>query len=90
MNRPIAKLNSCRPEALSEVSAGLHRLPGASNFENPSTKMTAIKKTVENMPTRDAYESNDSGRKTVGMKLERKTRQRKSQWTDINVHKKAK
>ena len=47
MNRPIAKPNSCRPEALSEVSAGLNRPPGASNFENPSTKMTEIKKTFE-------------------------------------------
>jgi hypothetical protein len=90
MNRPIAKPNSCRPEALSEVSAGLHRLPGASNFENPSTKMTATKKTVETMPTRDAYERNDNGRKTVGVRLERKTHERKSQRTDTNVHKKAK
>jgi hypothetical protein len=74
MKRPNAKPSSCTLETPSEVSAGLHRLPGASNFENPSTKITATKKTVETMPTRDVYERKDSGRNTVGVRLERNTR----------------
>ncbi len=74
MNRPNAKPSPCGLEMPNEVSAGLHRLPGASNFENPSTKITATKKTVETMPTREAYERKDSGRKAAGVRLERKAR----------------
>ena len=58
---------------LKEVSAGLHRLPGASNFENPSTKITATIKIVETMPIREAYERKDSGKKAAGVRLEKKT-----------------
>ena len=77
-------------ETLSEVSAGLHRLPGASNFENPSIKITTTKKTVETMPTRDVYERKDSGRKTVGARLEKHTLKECVKREDMNVHKEAK
>lgn len=69
MNRPKANPSSPRVQKLNEVSAGLHRLPGASNFEKPSTKTTPIKRTVDAMPRSEAYERKDNGRKTVGVKL---------------------
>ena len=87
INSPNAKPSSCGSETPSEVSAGLHRLPGASNFEKPSTKITATNKIVETMPTREEYERNDSGRKTAGMSLERNTRQREeSKGISQNIH----
>jgi hypothetical protein len=70
MNRPKANPSSPKLQKSSEVFAGLHKLPGASNFEKPSTKMTPIKRTVDTMPRSEAYERKDSGRKTVGIKLE--------------------
>jgi hypothetical protein len=70
MNSPKANPSSSRLQKRSEVLAGLHRLPGASNFERPSTKTTPIKRTVDAMPRSEAYESTDNGRKTVGIKLE--------------------
>jgi hypothetical protein len=69
MNRPKANPSSSRLQKLKEVSAGLHRLPGASNFERPSTKTTPIKRTVDAIPRSEAYERKDNGRKTVGVKL---------------------
>ena len=70
MNRPKASPSSSRLQKLNEVVAGLHRLPGASNFEKPSTRTTPINRTVETMPRSEAYERNDNGRKTVGIRLE--------------------
>ena len=72
MNRPKANPSSPRLQKPNEVLAGLHRLPGASNFERPSTKTTPIKRTVDTMPRSEAYERKDSGRKTVGIRLEGK------------------
>ena len=70
MNKPKANPSSSRLPKPNEVFAGLHRLPGASNFEKPSTKMTPIKRTVDTMPRSDAYERKDNERKTVGIRLE--------------------
>ena len=70
MNRPNANPSSSILQKRNEVLAGLHRLPGASNFERPSTKTTPIKKTVDIMPSSEPYERRDSGRKTVGIRLE--------------------
>lgn len=70
MNRPNANPSSSRLQKRNEVLAGLHRLPGASNFVRPSTKTTPIKKTVDVMPRSEPYERRDSGRKTVGIRLE--------------------
>lgn len=70
MNRPKANPSSSRLQKLNEVVAGLHRLPGASNFEKPSIKTTPINRTVDTMPRSEAYERNDNGRKTVGIRLE--------------------
>jgi hypothetical protein len=69
INRPKAKPSSFKLQKLNEVFAGLHRLPGASNFEKPSTKTTLIKETVDTMPRSDAYERRGNGRKTVGIRL---------------------
>jgi hypothetical protein len=35
------------------VSAGFHKLPGAFFFENPSMKITATIRTVDNIPRMD-------------------------------------
>jgi hypothetical protein len=70
INRPKAKPSSFKLQKLNEVFAGLHRLPGASNFDKPSTKTTLIKKTVDTMPRSDAYERRGNGRKTVGIRLD--------------------
>jgi hypothetical protein len=70
MNRPKANPSSCKLQNLNEVVAGLHRLPGASNFEKPSTRTTPINMTVDTMPRSEAYERNGNGRKTVGIRLE--------------------
>jgi hypothetical protein len=56
----------------NEVFAGLHKLPGASNFDKPSTKTAPIKKTVDAIPRSEANERRDSGMKTVGIRLEMK------------------
>jgi hypothetical protein len=69
MNRPNAKPSSSRLQKPNEVFAGLHRDPGASNFDRPSTKTTPIKKMVDAMPRSEAYERRGSGTKTVGMRL---------------------
>ncbi len=71
MNRPKANPSSPKLQKLNEVRAGLHRLPGASYFEKPSTKMTPIKRIVDTMPRSEAYERKDNGRKTVGIRLQR-------------------
>jgi hypothetical protein len=71
MNRPKAKPSSPTLQKPSEVSAGLHRLPGASNFDKPSKKTAPINKTVDTMPRSEAYERRDSGMKRVGIRLER-------------------
>jgi hypothetical protein len=70
MNRPKANPSSSRLQKLTEVVAGLHRLPGASNFVRPSIKTTPINRIVDTMPRSEAYERNGNGRKTVGIRLE--------------------
>jgi hypothetical protein len=69
MNKPKAKPSSSTLQKLNDVFAGLHRLPGASNFEKPSMKTTQIRKTVDTMPRSDPYERTGNGRKTVGIRL---------------------
>ena len=87
MNRPKANPSSPRVQKLNEVSAGLHRLPGASNFEKPSTKTTPIKRTVDAMPRSEAYERKDNGRKTVGVKLTKNlTRERARHGRTAGTH----
>jgi hypothetical protein len=71
MNRPKARPSSSALSKQSEVLAGLHRLPGASNFDKPSIKTTPIKKTVDAIPRSEAYDRRDSGMKTVGVMLEK-------------------
>lgn len=70
MNRPKANPSPSRLQKLNEVVAGLHRLPGASNFEKPSIITTPINRIVDTMPRSEAYERNGNGRKTVGIRLE--------------------
>jgi len=59
-------------QGLNEVFAGLHRLPGASNFDKPSIKIATTKSVVDAIPRSEAYERSDSGTKTVGIRLEEK------------------
>jgi len=54
----------------NEVFAGLHKLPGASNFDNPSIKIATTKSAVDANPRSEAYERSDSETKTVGIRLE--------------------
>lgn len=51
------------------VSAGLQRLPGDSNVEKPSMKMTATMRKVDKTPRADAYDNQDKGMSMVGMML---------------------
>ena len=51
------------------VSAGLQRLPGLSNVEKPSIKMTATMSRVERIPMIDAYDNQDRGMNMVGTML---------------------
>jgi hypothetical protein len=59
-------------EGTIEVFAGLHRLPGASNFDDPSIKIATTKSVVDANPRSEAYERRDSETKTVGIRLEEK------------------
>jgi hypothetical protein len=70
MNKPNAMPKWPQFSTPSDVSAGLHKLPGASCFVKPSIKTTTIINNVEMMPSIDAYERRDNGRKTVGINLE--------------------
>jgi hypothetical protein len=70
MNSPNATPISTQLPVPSCVSAGLHRLPGPSRFERPSTNITPTIHKIETMPSIEAYERRESGRKTVGINLE--------------------
>lgn len=61
-----------------DVDAGLQRLPGESNFVNPSMNITAMMSKVELIPSSEVNESIDKGMKTVGAKL--------CNW-DVNIRK---
>jgi hypothetical protein len=54
----------------NEVLAGLHKLPGASNFDKPSIKIATTKSAVDANPRSEAYERSESGTKPVGIRLE--------------------
>jgi len=70
MNNPKATPKCVKFATPTLVSAGIHRLPGASFFVNPSTMMTNTRRTVDTIPRIDVYDSRDKGRNTVGMSLD--------------------
>lgn len=51
------------------VSAGLHRLPGASSLESPSKSRTPIISKVDRIPKIEVYDSTERGNKTDGISL---------------------
>jgi hypothetical protein len=53
INKPKATPSSVVEPVPQDVAAGLQRLPGASGLEKPSTKMTRIMRSVEQMPNID-------------------------------------
>ena len=69
MNKPNATPTSPRVPGENDVWAGLRRLPGESDFKNPSANITAVTSVVELIPRSDVKESIDKGMKTVGAKL---------------------
>lgn len=69
MNKPNAIPTCPKVPEEKDVCAGLQRLPGESDFENPSTNITAMMSNVELIPSSDVKESIDKGMKTVGAKL---------------------
>lgn len=69
MNKPNATPTSSRVPGEIDVGAGLQRLPGESDFENPSMNITAMMSNVELIPSSEVNESIDKGMKTVGAKL---------------------
>jgi len=71
INKPNATPTSPRVPGEIDVCAGLHRLPGEFDFENPSTNITAMMSIVELIPSNDVNERIDKGIKTVGAKMKR-------------------
>ena len=69
MKSPNAIPNSPIPMTPKFVGAGLQRLPGASALERPSMKITAMRNTVDIIPSIEVYERTERGQKTVGMRL---------------------
>jgi len=69
ISKPSAMPSSVIEPVLHDVTAGLHRLPGASGLERPSMKMTKMIRSVEQMPSVEEYESIDNGIKTSGANL---------------------
>lgn len=69
MNKPNATPSWPRVPGEMDVCAGLQRLPGEFDFENPSMNITAMMSNVELIPSNDVNESIDRGMKTVGAKL---------------------
>lgn len=69
MNRPNATPSLETLWMPKSVGQGCQRLPGASIFENPSTKMTSSRRKVDMIPSIEAYESNERGRNTDGKRL---------------------
>ena len=69
INRPKATPSSPMLAILKLVGAGSHKLPGASDFDRPSIKITAMTKKVDRRPIIEVYANVDSGTKTDGIKL---------------------
>ena len=69
MNKPNAMPSLLRSFTPVSVGTGSRRLPGASFFVKPSTKITITRVIEEMIPKMDVYDSSESGRNTVGMRL---------------------
>ena len=69
MNNPNDMPSSPRSWTFQFVSAGLQRLPGLSNFENPSIKTTITMSKVEMTPSIEVYDNKDNGIRVVGIML---------------------
>jgi len=71
MNKPNATPISPKVPGEIDVCAGLQRLPGESDFENPSMNITAVMSNADPIPSKDVNESTDNGMKTVGTKMKK-------------------
>jgi hypothetical protein len=71
MRRPKATPILPKLAGSKDVSAGTHRLPGASAFVSPSKSRTKMTSSVDKMPIMEAYERRDKGMKSVGAMLNR-------------------
>ena len=69
MKRPKDSPISLQFPGPKNVCVGLHILPGASGFENPSTKRTTMMRAVDMRPSIDVYDNTDRGRNRVGVIL---------------------
>ena len=59
------------------VGAGLHKLPGESVLERPSTNITNTRRSVDKIPITEASDKTESGINTVGTMLQRHCQLRK-------------
>jgi hypothetical protein len=69
MKRPNATPSLVTLWKPRSVGQGCQRLPGASDFEKPSKKMTNNRRNVDKIPNIDVYESSERGRNTLGKSL---------------------
>ena len=66
MNKPKASPSCSMFPGFKLVGAGLHKLPGESVLENPSTNITNTRRRVDKIPITEANDSTESGIRTVG------------------------
>ena len=70
MNKPKASPSCSKFPGFRLVGAGLHKLPGESVLERPSTNITNTRRRVDRIPITEASDKTESGMRTVGTILD--------------------